>query len=327
MILLAYTIFTITLVLQRKEVARGLALGLASLTIPAVPLGVLQLHRRQHRPGRGPVLRGARDPAVPGAAPARGPGLLRPALTRPADSGRGRGPGAILALLHVRPPVHARRPGARRASRRQPRRRGQDRARPRGARPGRRSGRPAGRRRRWRDGPPSLADSAPGSRPVRPPRTAGTPLDAADGSADVVVGLWSTFRAPSPDELADVDRVLRPDGRLLVVQDYGRDDVSRLRGELPEYGAWSRRDGLVPVRNGFRIRVIHCFWTFGSLDEARTFLGAAFGPAGEAVGRGLQRPRLTLQRGVYHRSRRGPDRRPDRAPLAPSPGRSGTPRA
>jgi hypothetical protein len=39
MILLAYTIFTITLVLQRKEVARGLALGLASLTIPAVPLG------------------------------------------------------------------------------------------------------------------------------------------------------------------------------------------------------------------------------------------------------------------------------------------------
>ena len=38
MILLAYTIFTITLVLQRKEAARGLALGLASLTIPAVPL-------------------------------------------------------------------------------------------------------------------------------------------------------------------------------------------------------------------------------------------------------------------------------------------------
>lgn len=36
--LLAYTIFTITLVLQRKEASRGLALGLASLTIPAVPL-------------------------------------------------------------------------------------------------------------------------------------------------------------------------------------------------------------------------------------------------------------------------------------------------
>jgi hypothetical protein len=38
MALLAYTIFTTTLVLQRKEAARGLALGLASLTIPLVPL-------------------------------------------------------------------------------------------------------------------------------------------------------------------------------------------------------------------------------------------------------------------------------------------------
>jgi hypothetical protein len=38
MALLAYTIFTITLVLQRKEAGRGFALGLATLTIPAVPL-------------------------------------------------------------------------------------------------------------------------------------------------------------------------------------------------------------------------------------------------------------------------------------------------
>ena len=36
MILLAYTIFTMTLVLQRKQAAFTLALGLASLTIPTV---------------------------------------------------------------------------------------------------------------------------------------------------------------------------------------------------------------------------------------------------------------------------------------------------
>ena len=41
MILLAYTIFTTTLVLQRKQAARGMALGLASLTLPAVPLLLL----------------------------------------------------------------------------------------------------------------------------------------------------------------------------------------------------------------------------------------------------------------------------------------------
>lgn len=38
MVLLAYTIFTTTLVLQRKEAARTLALGLATLTLPAIPL-------------------------------------------------------------------------------------------------------------------------------------------------------------------------------------------------------------------------------------------------------------------------------------------------
>ena len=38
MVLLAYTIFTMTLVFQRKQAARNLAIGLASLTIPLVPL-------------------------------------------------------------------------------------------------------------------------------------------------------------------------------------------------------------------------------------------------------------------------------------------------
>jgi hypothetical protein len=37
MVLLAYTIFTTTLVLQRKEASRGLALGLSTLTLPLIP--------------------------------------------------------------------------------------------------------------------------------------------------------------------------------------------------------------------------------------------------------------------------------------------------
>ena len=41
MALLAYTIFTITLVLQRKAAARTLALGLASLTVPPIAILVL----------------------------------------------------------------------------------------------------------------------------------------------------------------------------------------------------------------------------------------------------------------------------------------------
>lgn len=41
MALLAYTIFTITLVLQRKAAARTLSLGLVTLAVPAVPLAIV----------------------------------------------------------------------------------------------------------------------------------------------------------------------------------------------------------------------------------------------------------------------------------------------
>jgi hypothetical protein len=41
MALLAYTIFTTTLVLQRKAAARNLSLGLVSLAVPAVPLALV----------------------------------------------------------------------------------------------------------------------------------------------------------------------------------------------------------------------------------------------------------------------------------------------
>ncbi|HXG26581.1 MAG TPA: hypothetical protein VNL94_07000 [Candidatus Binatia bacterium] len=41
MALIAYAIFTITLVLQRKAAARGLALGLVSLLVPVIPFALL----------------------------------------------------------------------------------------------------------------------------------------------------------------------------------------------------------------------------------------------------------------------------------------------
>ncbi len=52
--------------------------------------------------------------------------------------------------------------------------------------------------------------------------------------------------------------------------------MSRLRGDLPEYGTWSRRNGWF-LKNGFRIRVVHCFWTFDSMDAAGSFLVDTFG--------------------------------------------------
>ena len=103
-------------------------------------------------------------------------------------------------------------------------------------------------------------------------------------------------------EMAEVDRVLRPDGRLLVVHDYGRDDVSHLLGDRPEYGAWSHRSGPF-LTGGFRVRVVHCFWEFASLEDAGAFLGAAFGAAGSEVAATLKRPRLSWNVAIYHRTR------------------------
>jgi hypothetical protein len=121
-----------------------------------------------------------------------------------------------------------------------------------------------------------------------------------DASVDVVIGMWTSFRAAAPREVSEAERIARAGGRLLVLHDYGRDDVSRLRGDLPEYGSWSHRSGPF-LGSGFHVRVIHCFWTFESIDDAIDFLAAAFGSTGLEVGRSMTRPRLTYNVAVYHR--------------------------
>ncbi|HXG26584.1 MAG TPA: hypothetical protein VNL94_07015 [Candidatus Binatia bacterium] len=152
-------------------------------------------------------------------------------------------------------------------------------------------------------GPVVDALAATGARLTRLPASTPLALAVPDASADVVLGLWSTFRGVDPAEQAEVDRVLRPGGRHLVVHDYGRDDVSRLfPPDRPEYGPWSHRFG--PFLKGpYRVRVVHCFWEFESPEATTDFLTRAFGEAGAAVAATLKRPRLSYNVAVYHRSR------------------------
>lgn len=155
------------------------------------------------------------------------------------------------------------------------------------------------------DGPLLCQFEAAGIEPAIGPLRAPLRVDAPDGSVDAVVSLWSGFRGVDEQELAEVDRVLRPEGRLLVVHDYGRDDVSSLRAkDAPEYGAWSRREGPF-LRGGFKLRVVHCFWTFESIDDARSLLEAGFGERGIELAGRLKRPRLSWNVAIYHRSRGG----------------------
>jgi hypothetical protein len=132
---------------------------------------------------------------------------------------------------------------------------------------------------------------------AEPPR-----LDLPDASVDALVAPWGGFAGVHAAELDEADRVLRPGGRLLVVHDYGRDDVSALADAAgPQYREWSHRGGPFLRGGGFKIRVLHCFWTFESLDDARAFLGDAFGERGAALGAGLKRPRLSWNVALYHR--------------------------
>jgi SAM-dependent methyltransferase len=127
-----------------------------------------------------------------------------------------------------------------------------------------------------------------------------------DASADVVVSCWSSFRGPEESEVREADRILRPGGRLLVLHDYGRDDVSRLLpADRPEYATWSRREGPF-LASGFKVRVIHCWWTFPTLEEATSVLRDGFGDVGASVAATLVRPRLSYNVAIYHRTRPEP---------------------
>ena len=77
MVLLAYTIFTTTLVLQRKQAARGLALGLASLTSRSSRCSLLSRLLVE-----AVFVAALGHPPLPGTAPARGPELPEPRLER-----------------------------------------------------------------------------------------------------------------------------------------------------------------------------------------------------------------------------------------------------
>jgi len=124
--------------------------------------------------------------------------------------------------------------------------------------------------------------------------------------ADVVIRCWCEAGAvavPVPASMRAAERLLRPGGRLLILADYGRDDVARLRpeGETPEiYRGLRARDAAFSGL-GFKLHVIHGWWTFESLEQASVFLAEAFGQRGTAVASAMRRPRLSHKVVVYHR--------------------------
>jgi hypothetical protein len=137
------------------------------------------------------------------------------------------------------------------------------------------------------------------------------------GDADAVVASWSELATPGSRFITAAESLLRPGGRLLLVHDYGRDDVWNLLPDRRErLVEWSQRRGPF-LGAGFRVRVIHCWWTFESVEEARELLVAGFGDLGAAVADTMRRPRLEYQVAIYHRSAGVADAAADAAAAAP----------
>jgi hypothetical protein len=126
-------------------------------------------------------------------------------------------------------------------------------------------------------------------------------------SSDVVASFWAGFEGVTPStdlEVAEAERIARPGGRLLVAHDYGRDDVSHLLADADRErasSAWSARLAWF-LSHGFKIKVLHAWWTFDSLDDARELLVAAFDDRGAAVAGAMSRPRLAYKVALFHRT-------------------------
>lgn len=131
-----------------------------------------------------------------------------------------------------------------------------------------------------------------------------------DASADVVV-TWFSAIAPGVDpteaveaQIADAQRILVPGGRLLVVHDYGRDDITPLETDATAETLrveWSRPKGWFLSRD-FKVRVIHAWLDFETVDQAADLLGRAFARDPGVLVAGFRRPRIAWKVAVYHRT-------------------------
>jgi SAM-dependent methyltransferase len=127
-------------------------------------------------------------------------------------------------------------------------------------------------------------------------------LPLRDEAVDVVLcGLIEADDASLPG-IAELLRVLRPGGRLIVIGYYGRDQVaSLLEPEVVAHAleATQRRTGWW-LRHGFKIKVVHSRIDISDPAIAMELLPRLYGDRARAFLMGPHPPSLTLKLGLYH---------------------------
>jgi hypothetical protein len=119
------------------------------------------------------------------------------------------------------------------------------------------------------------------------------------GVFDAVVGGWGVLRGTEAPELAACERLLRPGGRIVVLHDYGRDEVAPLLGtDRPEIASWSRHGGPY-LRGGWKLRVLHARIAVAGPSALAALLAGEVDP-GEVRGPGIH-----WKVAAYHRTAAG----------------------
>jgi len=127
-------------------------------------------------------------------------------------------------------------------------------------------------------------------------------LPLHDEAVDVVLcGLIEPDDASLP-AIAEIMRVLRPGGRLVVIGYYGRDEIaSLLEPEVVAHAlaATQRRTGWW-LRHGFKIKVVHSRLDISDPAVAMQLLTRLYGDRGRAFLMAPHPPSLKLKLGLYH---------------------------
>lgn len=124
-------------------------------------------------------------------------------------------------------------------------------------------------------------------------------IPLADNCVDVAYATWSYFFGPGSEPgLQEVERVVRPGGDLIVVQNYGHDELSRF------WAAQETECELWPpwfAQHGFTCQVVDTIWRFRNRDEALAVLGFLWGEPARAYVLNHNRLEFDYRVAVYHR--------------------------